>query len=89
MYVIERPHVCCGARGIPEVLRGEAELPQGYHILYSFRVVYVACPTVDCLPLITGRAWLAQHPRVTPQWFSQLTEQSHKKCGVLSYNPSN
>ena len=49
MYVTDRPQRRCGVCDIPEVLQGEADQPQGYHILHRFRGVF------DCLPPITGR----------------------------------
>ena len=54
IYVIDRHQGSCGVWDIPMVLRGGAELPQGYHIHHSFRGVYVARTIINCLPPITG-----------------------------------
>ena len=57
MFVIKRPKGNCGVYDIPEMLRGEAELPQGYHIHQVLLGICVARTTVDCLPLIIIMAY--------------------------------
>ena len=43
-------------------------IPQGYHIHHSFRGIYVACTTVDCLPPIAGREKLGRALLLTSIW---------------------